>query len=69
MNKPKLAVGYECTPIGDAEKIFGEPRDVLDATRHYEQFEHDFDLQEELGIYEISARDQIFAERNAAARR
>ena len=53
MNKPKLAVGYECTPISDAEKIFGEPRDVLDATRHYERFEHDFDLQQELGISEL----------------
>ena len=53
MNKPKLAVGYECTPIGDAEQIFGEPHDVLDATRHYERFEHDFDLQEELGIGEL----------------
>jgi hypothetical protein len=53
MNKPKLAVGYECTPICDAEKKFGEPRDVLDATRHYEQFERDFDLQQELGIGEL----------------
>jgi hypothetical protein len=53
MNKPKLAVGYECTPIGDAEKIFGEPRDVLDSTRHYEQFENDFDLQQELGVSEL----------------
>ncbi|MBA3601435.1 MAG: family 1 glycosylhydrolase [Acidobacteria bacterium] len=51
--QPKLAVGYECTPICDAEKLFGEPKDVLDATRHYERFEHDFDLQEELGIYEL----------------
>jgi hypothetical protein len=53
MNKPKLAVGYECTPIDDAERKFGEPRDVLDATRHYEQFERDFDLQQELGITEL----------------
>lgn len=51
--QPKLAVGYECTPIDDAEKLFGEPRDVLDATRHYERYEHDFDLQEELGIREL----------------
>ena len=51
--QPKLAVGYECTPISDAEKLFGEPRDVLDATRHYEQFESDFDLQQELGISEL----------------
>ncbi len=51
--KPKLAVGYECTPICDAETICGEPKDVLDATRHYERFEYDFDLQEELGIYEL----------------
>lgn len=53
MNKPKLAVGYECTPICDAEQLFGAPRDVLDATRHYERFEHDFDLQQDLGISEL----------------
>lgn len=51
--QPKLAVGYECTPISDAEELFGEPRDVLDATRHYERYEHDFDLQQELGISEL----------------
>ena len=51
--QPRLAVGYECTPISNAERIFGEPRDVLDATRHYEQFEADFDLQESLGIREL----------------
>ena len=50
---PKLAVGYECTPISDAEELFGEPRDVLDATRHYERYEYDFDLQEEMGIREL----------------
>jgi len=50
---PTLAVGYECTPISDAEELFGEPRDVLDATRHYERYEYDFDLQETLGIYEL----------------
>ena len=49
----KLAVGYECTPISDAEAICGEPKDVLDATRHYERFEYDFDLQEELAVYEL----------------
>jgi hypothetical protein len=51
--QPRLTIGYECTPICEAEKIFGEPRDVLDATRHYERFEHDFDLQESLGIKEL----------------
>lgn len=51
--QPKLAVGYECTPIGDAEELFGEPLDVLDATRHYERYEYDFDLQETLGIREL----------------
>ena len=51
--KPKLAVGYECTPVSNAERLFGEPRDVLDATRHYEQFERDFDLQQRLGIREL----------------
>jgi len=51
--QPKLAVGYECTPICDAENLFGEPRDVLDATRHYERYEYDFDLQESLGISEL----------------
>jgi len=53
IKQPRLAVGYECTPIGNAERLFGEPRDVLDATRHYEQFEHDFDLQQELGVSEL----------------
>lgn len=51
--QPRLAVGYECTPISDAEEKCGEPRDVLDATRHYEQFEADFDLQESLGVREL----------------
>ncbi len=52
-NQPKLAVGYECTPISDAEEVCGAPRDVLDATRHYERYEYDFDLQQELGISEL----------------
>lgn len=51
--QPRLAVGYECTPVGNAERVCGEPRDVLDATRHYEQFEQDFDLQQELGVKEL----------------
>lgn len=51
--QPRLAVGYECTPISDAETVCGEPRDVLDATRHYEQFEADFDLQESLSVREL----------------
>jgi beta-glucosidase len=51
--QPRLAVGYECTPVSDAEKVCGEPRDILDATRHYEQFEADFDLQESLGVREL----------------
>ncbi len=51
--QPRLAVGHECTPISNAERICGSPRDVLDVTRHYERFEYDFDLQEELGIYEL----------------
>jgi beta-glucosidase len=51
--QPRLAVGYECTPIGNAERIWGEPRDVLDATRHYERFEFDFDLQQSLGVREL----------------
>jgi beta-glucosidase len=51
--QPRLAVGYECTPISDAERVCGEPRDVLDATRHYEQFEADFDLQQSLGVREM----------------
>lgn len=51
--QPRLAVGYECTPISDAETVCGEPRDVLDATRHYEQFESDFDLQESLNVREL----------------
>ncbi len=53
IKQPRLAVGYECTPIGNAKRLFGEPRDVLDATRHYERFEYDFDLQQELGISEL----------------
>jgi len=52
-HEPRLAVGYECTPVCDAEKRCGKPRDVLDATRHYERFEHDFDLQQSLGIREL----------------
>ncbi len=62
--QPRLAVGYECTPISDAEEICGEPRDVLDATRHYEQFEADFDLQKSLGVRELrypACRDKILA--------
>lgn len=51
--QPRLAVGYECTPISNAIRVCGEPRDVLDATRHYEQFEADFDLQQSLGISEL----------------
>ncbi len=53
VRKPRLAVGYECTPISDAVERCGEPRDVLDATRHYEQFEADFDLQQSLGVREM----------------
>lgn len=51
--EPRIAVGYECTPVSDAEEVCGEPRDVLDATRHYEQFEQDFDLQASLGVREL----------------
>lgn len=52
MKEPEMAlsVGYECTPIDDAEETTGRSLDVLDTTRHYEQFESDFDLQENLGL-------------------
>lgn len=45
-----MSVGYESTPIDDAQERFGTPLDVLDTTRHYERIEHDFDLQEALGV-------------------
>ncbi|MBX4187800.1 MAG: family 1 glycosylhydrolase [Candidatus Doudnabacteria bacterium] len=48
--KIMMSVGYESTPIDDSEFRYGRNMDVLDMTRHYEQFEYDFDLQEKLGI-------------------
>jgi hypothetical protein len=43
-DRVELAVGYEGTQIGNG------PNDVLNVTRHYEQYEADFDLQAKLGI-------------------
>jgi beta-glucosidase len=44
-------VGHEGTPIGNAVQLRNQALDVLDVTRHYEQYEDDFDLQKKsLGI-------------------
>jgi beta-glucosidase len=50
-------LGYEGTPIGNAMQLHNKPLDVLDVTRHYEQYEHDFNLQKSLNI--LNARYSI----------